>query len=156
MDDVRTDVIVVSACVVGVPCRYDGQHRASQHVDAALVGKRVVPVCPELLANMGVPRPTMAFRTQDLEQLFENKTGLIDSEGKDRTAELLLGVQQAVDVALGAGAREAILKERSPSCGVRQVYVMDRLVSGRGLFTASLEKHGIRCRSDEELEGAGG
>ncbi|NUN14772.1 MAG: DUF523 domain-containing protein [Myxococcales bacterium] len=147
----NSDVVVVSACLVGIRCRYDGQHREASHVHAAVAQKVVVPICPELLANMGVPRLSLAYETHNVERLFAEKKGLVDSEGRDRTEELLNGVQQAVDLALKSGARQAILKERSPSCGVRQVYVGNQLVSGRGMFTICLEKEGIRCLSDEEL-----
>ena len=78
--------------------------------------------------------------------------GVVDSEGRDRTEQLLGGAYRAFEIAKAAGAREAIWKERSPSCGLHQIYLGKERVSGRGVFAALLERDGVNCRSDEEVK----
>ena len=112
----------------------------------------MIPVCPEVLAGFGVPRPPMAFETLDEEQLLDRELGLVDDSGRDRTAQLLDGVRRAVSIVDAAGATHAILKEKSPSCGVNSVYLGSACVPGRGLFTAVLRRRGVVVTSDEELE----
>jgi uncharacterized protein YbbK (DUF523 family) len=148
--------IVVSACLLGAPVRYDGGDRRSGAVERATAGRSVLPLCPELLAGMGCPRPAIHFARGNGDTLVSDPgaAAVLDDAGVDRTPALLVGARRALALAQAAGAREAILKERSPSCGCRQIHGPGGVLPGRGAFAALAAAAGLACRSDEELTGA--
>ena len=136
-------VVVVSACLLGVRCRFDGQDKA----DAAAVARattdaaEILPLCPEVLARLGVPRPAIT--------LSADGQHATDARGRDVTSELEAGARLADRFAETAGASRALLKERSPSCGVAQVHAVDGgLRDGEGRFTARLRKRGLPVVSE--------
>jgi uncharacterized protein YbbK (DUF523 family) len=141
--------IIVSACLVGKRCRYNGEDRAHAGVLRFLRGKNYLAVCPEKLAGWGVPRPPVEFRDGDAKRVAEGKAGIVDDRGRDRTASLLRGVKRALGRAVSS--REAILKEKSPSCGVAKVYRDGKLARGEGMFTYWLRRRGIKVRSEESF-----
>lgn len=147
--------IIVSACLVGKRCRYNGEDRAHAGVRRFLRGKNYLAVCPERLAGWGVPRPPVEFHGGGAKKVAEGKAGIVDDRGRDRTASLLGGVNRALGRAVLSRASEAILKEKSPSCGVGKVYRDGKLARGEGMFTYWLRRHGIKTRSEESfVEGA--
>jgi uncharacterized protein YbbK (DUF523 family) len=140
--------IVVSACLLGKRCRYNGEDRANPGVRSFLKGKNYLAVCPEKLAGWGVPRPPVEFHGGGAEKVMEGRAKIVSNEGTDLTASLMKAVTKAVERAMSLRAEEAILKEKSPSCGVRKVYRDGRLVGGEGLFTHELKRRGIAVRSE--------
>jgi uncharacterized protein YbbK (DUF523 family) len=140
--------IVVSACLLGKRCRYNGEDRDNPGVRRFLKGKNYVAVCPEKLAGWGVPRPPVEFRGGGAEKVIEGRAKIVSNEGADLTSGLMKAVTKAVERATSLGAEEAILKEKSPSCGVTKVYRDGRLVRGEGLFTHGLKRRGIAVRSE--------
>lgn len=143
--------IIVSACLVGKRCRYNGEDRTHAGVTRFLRGKNYVAVCPEMLAGWGVPRPAVEFHGGGARSVVDKKAGIIDERGRDRTTSLLKGVAKALNRARALHAREAVLKEKSPSCGVGQVYRDGRLRRGEGVFTYGLRKQGVRARSEKSF-----
>ena len=145
--------IVVSACLLGAPVRHDGADRRTGAVEQATAGRAVLPLCPELLAGMGCPRPAIHFARGDGDTLASDPTAaaVVDGAGRDHATALLAGARRALALAQAAGAREAILKERSPSCGCHQIHGPDGIREGRGAFAALAARSGIACRSDEEI-----
>lgn len=143
--------IIVSACLIGKRCRYNGEDRAHPGVIRFLGKKRYVAVCPERLADWGVPRPPVEFHGGGAREVAAGKARIIDRFGRDRTASLMKGVTRALRRAFSLKAREAILKEKSPSCGVGKVYRDGRLVGGEGIFTYQLKRHGVEVRSEESF-----
>lgn len=141
--------VAVSACLVGLACRYDGAHKHTEDLSRMLQGRAPLPLCPEVLAGLGVPRPPMVFEAGDGGAALEGTTRLLDAHGRDCTDDLRRGAQLAVALALAAGCQRALCKARSPSCGVHQVYTQAGLVPGRGMFTAACGIAGIQVRSDE-------
>lgn len=136
------DVVLVSACLLGVRCRYDG---ASSPNDAVLSMARrhvLVPVCPEQLGGLSTPRPR-----------HERSGGRVVSEhGHDATRAFERGAAEALRVARLSGCRRAILKARSPSCGVGQVYdgsFSGRLAPGHGVCAEVLMAAGIQVETEE-------
>jgi uncharacterized protein YbbK (DUF523 family) len=147
----KSPPIVVSACLVGKRCRYNGEHRAHRGVLRFLRGKNYLAVCPEKLAGWGVPRPAVEFRGGGARKVAVGNAAIVDARGRDRTASLLKGVAKALSHAVALEAREAILKEKSPSCGVGRVYQEGRLRRGEGVFTYWLRRHGVKARSEESF-----
>lgn len=147
--------IIVSACLLGERCRYNGEDRAHGGVIRFLKKKNYLAVCPERLAGWGVPRPAVEFRGGGAAAVRAGKAKIVDARGRDRTASLVRGVARALRRALAAGARTAILKEKSPSCGVQKVYRNGRLARGAGMFAYELRRRGCAVRSEESFAGKG-
>lgn len=136
------EVVVVSACLLGVRCRYDGGDKRDDAAVARVAGgAELVPLCPEVLARLGTPRPAITL-SPDGKQAF-------DARGREVTRELEAGARLADLFATEAGATRALLKEKSPSCGVSQVYSESGLVDGEGRFTARLRKRGLPIVSEK-------
>lgn len=143
------EVVVVSACLVGARCRYDGGAKPADAAVARVAGEaEILPLCPEVLARFGVPRPAIT--------LSPDGKFATDARGRDVTAELDAGARLAELFATEAGAARALLKERSPSCGVHQVHAGGgALRAGEGRFAARLKKRGLPVVSDEEPDATG-
>jgi uncharacterized protein YbbK (DUF523 family) len=141
--------LLVSACLLGVPCTDDGRPRTADAVVALGrrdgAGLRLVPVCPETAGGLPTPRPR-AERSPD---------GTVrTADGDDLTDAYERGARHAVALAAATGATVAVLKARSPSCGCRQVYDGSHsrtLVDGEGTTAAALRAAGVQVVSDEEL-----
>lgn len=135
---------VVSACLVGFRCRYDGSGRPCAAVRRLYEEGRALALCPESLSGLERPRPPC-------EQRFGR---VICRDGRDVTGEFRLGAFLALQKALASGCRRAILKSRSPSCGRDAVYdgaFGGRLVPGAGIFAALLRKNGFELFDEENL-----
>lgn len=127
---------LISACLCGRPCRYNGVALSFPRFERHLASGLVLPVCPELLAGLGVPRPPCEIRGGRV----------YNSLGTDLTDQFRKGAALALDLALTHNLRAAILKDRSPSCGVSAIYdgsFGNRLVPGQGFTTALLRENGI-------------
>jgi uncharacterized protein YbbK (DUF523 family) len=138
--------ILVSACLLGEPVRYDGGTNRVEHPALARWRRegRLVPVCPEVEGGLGVPRPPAESRG----------AAVLTRGGHDVTAHFAAGAGRALALAREYGARIAILKERSPSCGVHQVHdgtFSGRLVPGAGVTAALLRENDIAVFSEDEI-----
>lgn len=142
---------IISACLAGVKCRYDGNDRGSDVFRRMVARGEAIPVCPEQLGGLPTPRSPAQIRGGSGEDVLAGKARLVDHDGVDRTDQFTRGAREALRIALLAGADEAIFKERSPSCGCRFLVRDGEPVSGKGVTTALLESWGIRVVSDEEV-----
>jgi uncharacterized protein YbbK (DUF523 family) len=140
--------VVVSACLLGRRCRFDGRDKFTPQLGVVLEGRHIIPVCPEELGGLGTPRPACELQGGDGGAVLDGRATVVDIDGKDRRAEFLKGAEAALAEALAGGATDAILKDHSPSCAVRQVYRDGALVDGQGVFTALLQRHGIAVHAE--------
>jgi len=145
-------VILVSACLVGIACRYNGVSQKNEKVMEWLQGKSFVPVCPESLSGLPVPREAAEFDHGDGALVRSGKTRVITRSGVDVTKEFMRGAIETLKIAQLVKPREAVLKDRSPSCGVYYVYNRGELVRGVGCFTALLLLEGVAVRSEKDIE----
>jgi len=133
-------MILVSACLAGIKCRYDGTAKPSPRVLELIKKGQAVPVCPEQLGGLPTPR-------DPAEQLH----GLIlTKQGKDVTLQFKKGAEEGLKVAQQFNCTRAILKSKSPSCGCGLVYdgtFSGRLVKRDGVFAALLKKEGVEVES---------
>ena len=136
--------ILVSACLLGVRCRYDGASRPRRHVIDKLRGTAFLAVCPEQLGGLPTPRPPQDFAGGDGHAVLDGRARVVNTMGEDVTAQFLLGAREAVRLARLHRAEVAYLKRRSPACGCGQVYVCGKLCPGDGVTTAALRRAGIR------------
>lgn len=145
--------ILVSACLLGLPTRYDGGSKSHPGVlalveDPALI---LIPVCPEQLAGLPTPRPPCSFLQGDGGDILAGRGELRDEGGRAMHEAFVRGAEVTARIAALTGCSEAILKERSPSCGVHQVVRSGLAVPGQGVTAAHLQRLGLKLRSEETL-----
>jgi len=140
----KSGPILVSACLLGRQCRFDGKDKFTPELAFQLEGRKVIAACPEELGELGTPRPACQIEGGDGADVLDGKARVIGEDGVDRTEAFLSGARAALERAVEGGAREAILKERSPSCGVNRIFRDGALGSGSGVCAALLTRHGIR------------
>jgi len=144
---------LVSACLLGVKCRYDGQAVAHEAVCHYARHHNLVPVCPEQLGGLPTPRTPAEIVGGDGHDVLDGKARVIDAEGNDVTQEYVHGAEAALHIARSVGADRAIFKTRSPSCGLGQIYDGTHsgiLKSGVGVTSALLERNGIHVVTEED------
>ncbi len=142
-------IVVVSACLLGEPVRWDGAARNHPRATLPLLADpsvELLPLCPELLGGMGCPRPAVHFAHGDGDA---PDARVVDTAGRDRTAELRAGAVRADALATLAGASAALLKERSPSCGTTAVHGPAGPTAGSGMFAATLRRRGLALATEE-------
>ncbi|RMF47341.1 MAG: DUF523 domain-containing protein [Deltaproteobacteria bacterium] len=147
------DSILVSACLLGVACRYDGGSKPNAKV-IDLIRRhnlRAVPVCPEQLAGLPTPRPACRFKSGDGTSVLAGHHTLVDRNGQDVSEAFVRGARETLRIARLCGCRTALLKERSPSCGPGSVWVDNHLVAGMGVTAALLTREGLELFSEEAL-----
>ena len=137
-----TKPILVSACLLGTPCRYDGSGKADARLLKLGAKRQLIPVCPELLGGLPTPRPPA------------ERVGarILDESGADVTSAYLRGAQETLRLARLLGCKTAILKARSPSCGAGQIYdgtFSGTLVPGHGVTAALLAQNGVTVFTEE-------
>lgn len=136
--------ILVSACLLGRNCKYNGGNNFDPKVAAFVEGKEVIEVCPEVLAGMGVPRVPMEIRDGYL----------VNREGENVDGPNRRAVEAILEQLRGEKIACAVLKSRSPTCGVRQVYdgsFSGRLIDGAGILARALMDAGYHVIDAEEL-----
>jgi uncharacterized protein YbbK (DUF523 family) len=149
-------VLAVSACLLGELCRYDGASKPSAGARAVVArwsarGGRVVAVCPEQLGGLPTPRPPAHLHGGDGHAVLDERASVRRvSDGEDVTAAFVSGARRAA--ALAGPACVAILKARSPSCGLGQTEIDGVLGSGDGVLAALLRRGGAWVCTDEDLD----
>lgn len=137
--------ILISACLVGDKVRYDGKSSYTPLIEELLKKYELVPFCAEVEGGLLTPRVPS-----------ERKKGrVINAQGKDVTSNFLKGTDLAVNICLYLGIKVAILKEDSPSCGVKEIhdgYFQNRKIKGEGVLSEALKRKGIRVISSEDIE----
>ena len=136
--------IVVSACLLGENCKYNGGNNYSEKVAQFVSGREVIPVCPERLAGLGIPRTPIEIRGDRV----------ISCDGEDVTAALKEAVHKILLQLAQEDVQCVVLKSRSPTCGVRQVYdgtFTGTLVDGMGTLARALADAGYTVIDAEDL-----
>lgn len=129
--------ILVSACLLGVNCRYSGDGQRMEGIGELMELAELVPVCPEILGGLPTPRPPAERRG----------ARVCTRDGGDVTQAYRRGAQECVRLAELYGAQLALLKERSPSCGAGEIYdgsFSGRRVPGSGVAAEELERRGVQ------------
>ena len=150
--------VLVSACLLGARVRYDGRARAVDDdvVRRWLAEDRVVSVCPEVAGGLAVPRAAAEIAGGGGADVLDGHA-TVRTINDDVTEAFVRGAEYALAVATQAGVRVAVLKERSPSCGGRQIYDGTHaaiLRKGEGVTAALLRRHGIAVYGESELADA--
>ena len=142
--------VLVSACLLGKNCRYNGGHSRISELDELDVD--FTPVCPEEAGNLGTPRPAAEMQGS-AENILSGIEYVLTNDGDDITEKFIQGSEKSLEKGLNSGAEVAILKSRSPSCGVGGVYdgtFTHSLIDGNGIFAHLCLKSGITCISSDD------
>lgn len=138
--------VVVSACLTGHNCKYNGGNNRNPAVLEFLKGKEVIEICPEMLSGLGTPRKSV--------ELVDGVVRSADGENFDE--DFHHGVEEAMALIKNEPVELAVLQSRSPSCGVKQVYdgtFSKKLIPGQGLFARALSQAGIPLVDSEDISG---
>lgn len=136
--------IVVSACLLGENCKYDGGNNYSLPLEMFLAGHEVTGVCPEVLGGLSIPRKP----SEIVDGVVRQRDGTSVDE------EFRIGAKKALEIVREQAAELVVLQSRSPSCGVGYIYdgtFSKTLVPGNGVFAEMLKKEGISVLDVEDL-----
>ena len=137
--------LLISACLMGAACRYDGQRKPMEHLESLMERYHLIPVCPEQLGGLATPR-TPAERVGDR---------VLTADGTDVTAAYTAGAEEVLRLAKLYGCAKALLKERSPSCGHGEIYdgtFSRRMIPGSGVAAQLLAENGIAVYGERRWE----
>ena len=135
---------LVSACLCGIPCRYDGKSAPDPRVERLVRIGKAIPICPEVLGGLSIPRRGVDIARGEGKDILSGSAPVIFEDGEDMTPFMLRGAFASLKIAQRFGVKKAILKQRSPSCGCGQIKRKGRRVRGDGVATALLKKGGIK------------
>ena len=137
--------ILISACLVGDKCKYDGHTNYTPLIKDLLEKYELVPFCPEVEGGLPTPRKPSERKGDKV----------VNNAGKDVTRNFQLGAEKALNICKYLNIKIAILKENSPSCGVNQIYdgnFKNKLIKGEGVTTELLRKNGIAVYNENQIE----
>jgi uncharacterized protein YbbK (DUF523 family) len=145
---------IVSACLIGINCTYKGGNKLDKRLYEAFKKGELFPVCPEVLAGMTTPRANAEIVGGTGSDVLDGKARVIEPNGKDATDYFVEGAKETLRAAKAIGAKEAVLKARSPSCGCGKTYdgtFTNTLIDGDGVTSALLKRNGITVKTEEDL-----
>ena len=136
--------ILISACLVGDNCKYNGSNNLNPQIEALLEKYELIPFCPEVEGGLPIPRNPSEIKGNRV----------VMNNDKDVTREYELGARKALMLCLYLKIKIAVLKERSPSCGTHQIHdgsFSNKLIDGMGVTARLLKENGIKVYSEEEI-----
>jgi uncharacterized protein YbbK (DUF523 family) len=145
--------ILVSACLAGRRCRFDGSSNQDDLVTRLVAEGRAVLVCPEVDGGLGTPRPSAEIVGGDGGDVLAGRALVVTRDGTDVTDAYIAGAKAALKAAQASGARTAVLKARSPSCGSGMIYdgsFTRETRAGDGVTAALLAANGIKVLTEED------
>ncbi len=140
-------MILVSSCLLGLCCRYDGKEKVDEQVMNYLKDKTYIPICPEQMGGLSTPR-------EPAEIVSKHPLSIQTETGINVTSEFLKGVDEVVKLLSLYDVKEAILKSKSPSCGTYQIYdgtFTRTLINGSGVMSKRLQEESIKVINEEDL-----
>jgi uncharacterized protein YbbK (DUF523 family) len=140
-----TEKILVSACLLGIDCKYSGGNNYNEKVLEYIKDYEVIPVCPEIMGGLSTPRPPS--------ERVGNK--VINNQNIDVTKEYIKGANETLKLAKLFDAKKALLKAKSPSCGKGKIYdgsFSGTLIEGNGVTVDLLQSNGIEVITEQDLE----
>lgn len=144
-------MLILSACLCGIECKYDGNSNMHPVFQELLRCGRAIPVCPEQLGGLPTPRVPAEISGTG-EQVLGGRARVINRLGDEVSTSFIKGAQQTLNIAKTVNPSLIILKSRSPSCGVGAIYdgsFSSRLKEGDGVTAALLKRHGYAVIDDE-------
>jgi uncharacterized protein YbbK (DUF523 family) len=147
-------LMLISACLVGIKCRYDGKSQCNKLACKLVQEGRAIPVCPEQLGGLSTPRVPCEIKGTDGKAVLQGLAKVVSKDGEDVTNSFVLGAMETLKLADLTGIKQAILKDNSPSCGSRMIHDGSFTGSkkpGMGVTAALLEGKGILILTERDL-----
>jgi uncharacterized protein YbbK (DUF523 family) len=136
-------LVLVSACLMGFRCRYDGAARPLHSFPEQVSGQELLPVCPEELGGLPTPRVPAEIVGGNGGDVLDGKAKVICSDGCEVTEAYLRGAEAVVVLARRYDSRQAYLKSKSPSCGAGRICRVGEVVAGFGVAAEALRRAGL-------------
>lgn len=136
--------ILVSACLLGVNCKYNGENNYHEEILTKFYDKEIIPFCPEIAGGLSTPRPASEI----------NNHQVINNLGEDVTSNFQRGADETLKLCQLLGIKKALLKAKSPSCGYGQIYdgtFSSKLIDGNGITANLLKENGIEILTEKDL-----
>ncbi len=140
---------LVSACLCGIPCRYDGKSAKDNRIVKLVQAGKAIPFCPEVLGGLSIPRQKSEIIGGDGKDLIDGQAVVISQKGEDFTPFFLRGAIATLNIAGNFRVKKAIMKNYSPSCGSGWIKKNGRRVKGDGVTTALFKRAGIIVLQNE-------
>lgn len=147
--------ILVSACLLGIDCKYSGGSNLTQKVLELMKEHSLIPVCPEQLGGLTTPRRPSEIKEGDGSAVLAGKAKVMNNLGEDVTRQFIKGAEETLKLAKLYDCSAAILKARSPSCGCGTIYdgsFSGRIKEGSGVAAQLLQDAGIAVMTGEDFE----
>ncbi len=151
----RSDMYIVSACLLGICSRYDGGCFYDDRLVRLAAKGEVIPVCPEQLGGCPTPRDPCEITNGDGGGVLDGKCRVMSIKGDDVTDKYIKGAEETLKLAKACGADIAILKAGSPSCGFGRIYdgtFSRNSISGNGVTAELLTRNGIKVYSEDRAD----
>ena len=149
-------IILVSACLIGIDCNYKGENNLESWVLDLCNKYSVIPVCPEQLGGLTTPRLPSELKQGDGELIWGKKEGcVINSKAEEITTQFIFGAKQIMKITRTFDIKYAIMKDKSPSCGVFNIFdgsFSGKLIEGMGVTSAGLYYEGLKIFSEKQKE----
>lgn len=136
--------LFISACLIGQNTRYDGKNKKLNNLEQLKEQYELIAFCPEVEGGLTTPRLPC--------EIVGNR--VINVKNEDKTSEYTLGVKKALDLILSKRIKKALLKDKSPACGVYYIYdgsFNGKLIKGQGITTKAFLKNGVKVYNEEEI-----
>ncbi len=147
-------MLIVSACLVGVNCKYNGGNNDNTKVKEFLKDKKYIIVCPEQLGGLTTPRKPSEIDKIDGREVLKGNSKVISCDNKDVTNNFIDGAKESLKIAKMFDCNKALLKEGSPSCGCNLIYdgtFTNNKISGMGVTASLFVENNIEVFSEKEL-----
>ncbi|KHS58345.1 MULTISPECIES: DUF523 domain-containing protein [Terrisporobacter] len=147
-------MMIVSACLVGVNCKYNGGNNDNDKVKEFLKDKQYIIICPEQLGGLTTPRKPSEINQAGGKEVLIGNSKVISCENKDVTENFVKGAKESLNIAKIFNCKQALLKEGSPSCGCNLIYdgtFTGKKISGMGVTAALFNENNIEVFSEKEL-----
>lgn len=147
-------MILVSSCLCGEKCKYNGGDNFNKEVIEYLLSQEVVRVCPEVMGGLSTPRTPAEIVGGSAQDVLQGKAKVMTKAGEDVTSAFLTGASKTLELAKQFQIKKAILKAKSPSCGKGKVYdgtFNGQIIEGNGITAELLLKEGIQVMTEVEI-----
>lgn len=151
-------MIMVSACLMGINCKYNGENNYYAPLSTYLASHPHIIVCPETMGGLPTPRTPAEIQGGDGNDVLNGRARVVTAQGDDVTDAFKSGAHACWELARLNQVKMAILKSHSPSCGSGEIYdgtFCRRRLPGDGVTTALLRRNGVRVISEKDFEHLG-
>ncbi|WP_125152734.1 DUF523 domain-containing protein [Clostridium rectalis] len=148
-------MIIISACLCGINCKYNGKNNLSEDVLKLFKQKKAILVCPEQLGGLQTPRPPQEIINGTGMEVLKRLSKVKDLAGNESTDKFIKGAYETLNIAKECKAQYAILKSNSPSCGYGMIYdgtFSGKKIKGNGVTAELLRKNGIKIFTEYDFE----